>query len=394
MYLIAWHCVVSPNLVHYSCSHFSGLRDDDNETDGINTKSCRAFEILSLSGAFFFLITLIFLHFSFVGRPGCLPVLLAERAQALNLSSPNLQHDQILQITVDRRYAPNVDNSGMDSLKSVTDDGGLDGDGTRRRQLRQSLGGLYTLDEINQEDVSTSSHTRTSSKHGNGRDHDTSHKDRSLRSVWEERNDHLPRGWGMMLRMGNRAGDMVQSMYSHVMSNSATAVVTLSAATNTTTPNNTANHGTNGSSTIVPKKYSRGSYDFEFAYDVGILALPEELLFTHHFEIVNITLAGTNELLTLSLTLSYVCMLFERHSLTHSLTHSPILILLSSPTLFHPHCCCHMTGTRCFGNVVLQDLLPLGGIDTVVMNTIMYTVKKGNHQHQHQDKHQHLDKPT
>ena len=38
-----------------------------------------------------------------------------------------------------------------------------------------------------------------------------------------------------------------------------------------------------------------------------------------------------------------------------------------------------MTGTRCFGNVVLQDLLPLGGIDTVVMNTIMYTVKKGNH---------------
>ena len=29
--------------------HFSGLRDDDNETDGINTKSCRAFEILSLS---------------------------------------------------------------------------------------------------------------------------------------------------------------------------------------------------------------------------------------------------------------------------------------------------------------------------------------------------------
>ena len=304
MYLIAWHCVVSSNLVHYSCSHFSGLRDDDNETDGINTKSCRAFEILSLSGAFFFLITLIFLHFSFVGRPGCLPVLLAERAQALNLSSPNLQHDQILQITVDRRYAPNVDNSGMDSLKSVTDDGGLDGDGTRRRQLRRSLGGLYALDEIDQDDVSTSSHTRTSSKHGNGRDHDTSHKDRSLRSVWEERNNHLPRGWGMMLRMGNRAGDMVQSMYSHVMSNSATAVVTLSAATNTTTPNNTTNHGTNGSSTIVPKKYSRGSYDFEFAYDVGILALPEELLFTHHFEIVNITLAGTNVLLTLTLFLS------------------------------------------------------------------------------------------
>ena len=265
--------------------HFSGLRDDDNETDGINTKSCRAFEILSLSGAFFFLITLIFLHFSFVGRPGCLPVLLAERAQALNLSSPNLQHDQILQITVDRRYAPNVDNSGMDSMKSVTDDGGLDGDNARR-QLRRALGGLHTLDAID----SGRTHS-SSSENGDGQGNN---KDRSLRSMWDKRNNRLPRGWGIMLRMGDRAGDMVQSMYSHVMTNNAAAVVTLSTATNTTTNNNnnTTNHGTNGSTNIVPKKYSRGSYDFEFAYDVGILALPEELLFTHHFEIVNITLAG------------------------------------------------------------------------------------------------------
>ena len=290
--------------------HFSGLRDDDNETDGINTKSCRAFEILSLSGAFFFLITLIFLHFSFVGRPGCLPVLLAERAKALNLSSPNLQHDQILQITVDRRYAPNVDNSGMDSLKSVTDDGGLDGDGARRRQLRRTLGGLYTLDEIDNEDASASDRTHASSDNGNG------HKDRSLRSVLGQRNNRLPRGLGMMLRMGNRAGDMVHSMYSHVMSSSATTVVTLSTATNTTSHTNTTHHGTNGTTNTTPKKYSRGAYDFEFAYDVGILALPEELLFTHHFEIVNITLAG---MLILSLPLPYPYSLLFVHPRTLSL---------------------------------------------------------------------------
>ena len=283
--LAALHCIVTyfPNLIIFWCLTFSGLRDDDNETDGINTKSCRAFEILSLSGAFFFLITLIVLHFSFVGRPGCLPALLAERAQALNLSSPNLQHDQILQITVDRRYAPNVDNSGMDSLKSVTDDGGLDGDGARR-QLRRSLGGLYALDEISNEPSSPGK--------GDGRDRGTGNKDRSLRSIWDERSNRLPRGWGMMLRAGNRAGELVQSMYSHMTTNNAAAVVTLSTASNATANNNTANHGTNGSTNIVPKKYSRGSYDFEFAYDVGILALPEELLFTHHFEIVNITLAG------------------------------------------------------------------------------------------------------
>ena len=62
-----------------------GLRDDDNEA--VNSKSCRAFELISLGGAFFFLLTLIFLHLNFVGRAGCLPTLLSERAVAMNLSS-------------------------------------------------------------------------------------------------------------------------------------------------------------------------------------------------------------------------------------------------------------------------------------------------------------------
>lgn len=62
-----------------------GLRDEDNEA--VNSKSCRAFELLSLSGAIFFLLTLIFLHVTFVGRPGCLPMLLEERALAMNLTS-------------------------------------------------------------------------------------------------------------------------------------------------------------------------------------------------------------------------------------------------------------------------------------------------------------------
>ena len=38
-------------------------------------------------------------------------------------------------------------------------------------------------------------------------------------------------------------------------------------------------------------KYIR-TYDFEFAYDVGILALTDEILDTHKFEIVDVTLSG------------------------------------------------------------------------------------------------------
>ena len=35
-------------------------------------------------------------------------------------------------------------------------------------------------------------------------------------------------------------------------------------------------------------------------------------------------------------------------------------------------------GSRCFGPSVLQDLLPLGGIDTIIMNAIMFTTGKGD----------------
>ena len=38
-------------------------------------------------------------------------------------------------------------------------------------------------------------------------------------------------------------------------------------------------------------------YDFEFAYDVGILALSDEILRDHKFKIVNVTLSGKNSLL-------------------------------------------------------------------------------------------------
>ena len=36
-------------------------------------------------------------------------------------------------------------------------------------------------------------------------------------------------------------------------------------------------------------------------------------------------------------------------------------------------------GSRCFGPSVLQDLLPLGGIDTIIMNAIMFTTGKGDY---------------
>ena len=51
------------------------------------------------------------------------------------------------------------------------------------------------------------------------------------------------------------------------------------------------NHTHNATTPIVKVNHSR-EFDFEFAYDVGILALSDEVLRTHKFEIVNVTLSG------------------------------------------------------------------------------------------------------
>jgi hypothetical protein len=84
---------------------------------------------------------------------------------------------------------------------------------------------------------------------------------------------------------------------------------------NTTTSKNSTNY------TLKTSQY----YDFEFAYDVAVLALSNDVISNHNFEIINVTFSGS----------------------------------------------------QCFGNGVIQDLLPLGGVDTVIMNAIMYTTGRG-----------------
>jgi hypothetical protein len=65
-------------------------------------------------------------------------------------------------------------------------------------------------------------------------------------------------------------------------------------------------------------------FDYEFAFDVAILALPDDIRRSHHFEVINIT----------------------------------------------------MSGSQCFGSSLAWSLLPLGGLDTVVLNSVVSTVKR------------------
>lgn len=80
--------------------------------------------------------------------------------------------------------------------------------------------------------------------------------------------------------------------------------------------------GANDTSIFDPLYYE--VHDFEFSFDVGILELSGYLRQTHNFELINAT----------------------------------------------------MDGVRCLGSPFLQSLIPLGGIDIVVMNSIVATFKK------------------
>ncbi len=64
-------------------------------------------------------------------------------------------------------------------------------------------------------------------------------------------------------------------------------------------------------------------YDYEFAYEIGILAIPLTMRKDHNFQTVNVT----------------------------------------------------YTGSECFGNSFVRALLPLGGVDTVILNSIIETIK-------------------
>lgn len=64
--------------------------------------------------------------------------------------------------------------------------------------------------------------------------------------------------------------------------------------------------------------------DFQYANSWSILSLPKDIRMGHRFEVINVT----------------------------------------------------MDGTKCFGNAITQFLIPFGGVDTVIMNSIMFSIPR------------------
>lgn len=91
--------------------------------------------------------------------------------------------------------------------------------------------------------------------------------------------------------------------------------------------NNSTSNSNITTPSIAPSPSSMfdfGDFDYEFSPEIAILALPTKALHDHNFKLINVTYSGS----------------------------------------------------RCFGSWFTQFLLPLGGVDTVVLNNVIYTMKK------------------
>ena len=95
---------------------------------------------------------------------------------------------------------------------------------------------------------------------------------------------------------------------------------------NKTENTSTSNVSTGGNSTLYggfdPRYFQ--PFDYEYAYDIGVMSLSDKNRAKHNFTIINVT----------------------------------------------------MEGEQCFGNSFVQSLIPFGGIDKVVLNGVMYTFNR------------------
>ena len=290
-----------------------GLRDEEGETEsGVNSKSCKLFEILLCITATFFLFILIFLHVSFVGSAGCLNALLLEK----NISK--VHYDEVLIVNVDRRFGLNVDNSGADNLWRNNEDDSME-ESTAEARMRKSR--LLSDDPSSRATPSCRMRRNWSYKNLLGYkavqdECETYYDENHPSSLFRRKHKPFLFLDRVIACVGRNIG--VNSIFHN------THIYT----------RNLASYGGNSTSNITALIFNNTShdnkgyryiYDYEFAFDIGLLAMRDETRRKHNINTVNVTLSGE----------------------------------------------------QCFGGRFLQTLLPLGGMDTLVINTVMSTVMEG-----------------
>mmetsp|Transcript_25239 Transcript_25239/g.43466 ORF Transcript_25239/g.43466 Transcript_25239/m.43466 type:complete len:673 (-) Transcript_25239:3-2021(-) len=267
-----------------------GLREDQDVHGNASMKSCKFLELLSLCFGTFMLMALVFLHSEFVGTPGCLPDLLSGALAPLNQTYdsdyPYLKYDQVLYITIDKRFQPQkeLDDSEANS---------------QARSSHNSLSEISTASMVSPFQASQRwfSFGAKAKKHGYV-SKGPQFSGNSLQNDRQLRGGILP---------------LAYTQYT-TLNDTALPILTLG---------NSTEGGSNTDSTdpVEPE------YDYKFTFNSALLLLPYAELKAHQFTTVNVSLLGT----------------------------------------------------ACYGGSVSQSMIPLGGVDTVVVNALMYTLRQPGH---------------
>jgi hypothetical protein len=304
------------------------LRDDDVPHEGsMSLKTCRVFERILIGMMAFFMLVLMSLHIGIVGRVGCLPALLEQSRVAANRTTL-FPSDAILQISVDPRFYDNQIDLTDDDI-----DDDVFGD-ERRRTLRDSSSSLSYLEGAGLEDISV---TNTFSTSDPDIHKDEDNEQRLLNkqlSIYQSLSGGQSKG--ALMPYKSMASVMGSALYtggeflwqafggtdrvaSDVDAGTGSAPSRYLLSTNSST--NTSTNSTNTGPRYDPKYFK--SYDYEFAHDLGVLSLSNTLRAKHNFTLVNVSFYGS----------------------------------------------------ECFGNSLLQAFLPLGGVDMLVMNNVMFSLQ-------------------
>lgn len=290
-----------------------GVNTEDTETDSLNRKTCETLEYILLGFTLTFAFFVVVLHVAIVGKPGCLPALLHERMLADNRSSL-VPEDAILQINVDSRFYANGE---FDTNRKVFDSTDDEIDMDDRRRLRSSTESEFSsaVNEFRRQ-ISAFEESRDIYR----RQRYTSLVDKAMRTILRWHSGNSKKGKGVAL-LGRKVAPAVyddralrgeERDSSGGKNNSDIAISSNSSGGS----NSTLYDG------FDPRYFQ--PFDFEYAYDIGVMSLSDKNRAKHNFTIINVT----------------------------------------------------MQGEQCFGNGFIQSLIPFGGIDNVILNGVMHTFQR------------------
>jgi hypothetical protein len=252
-----------------------GLHEDANEDETqsvfFNAKSCKMIESCFLMTGLFLLMTLIYLHITFVGKSGCLPSLLLEQNITI------FPQDYILNI--------NIENKNNNLINS--------------------------LNVANEEDDIIIENRKLSSNKNN-----YNHKFDIKKNLFHSSSLSSPYYYFMSTELSLYRP--FKSIYKYSLN------FLYSSKENETFISSTKHRNLLSINNSNSSNQDDLGFDYSFSYNIGLLALPYNMRVEHGFKEINIT--------------------YPKDS--------------------------------CFGNGLTNFLLPLGGVDMVVMNNIMYTLKQ------------------